>query len=144
MDDAGELAALTGNHGHNKAVVAERNEFFLQGSVVVMRAQEALERHLNLLLLPLNIAPAIADYHHRRAETALATLDAHLARASYLCTDEPSIADLFCYGDVAFAEICGFDLKHWVNLAPWADKITALPGFKAPFDLLQMEDAEFP
>jgi len=94
-------------------------------------------------LLPLNIAPAIADYHHRRAETALATLDAHLARTGYLCTDEPSVADLFCYGDVAFAEICGFDLGHWVNLPPWVDRITALPGFKAPFDLLQMEDAEF-
>src|SRR4051812_18571633 len=37
-------------------------------------------------LLPIDIDPAIADYHHRRAETALTTLDSHLAHNSYLCS----------------------------------------------------------
>jgi len=93
-------------------------------------------------LLPLQIEPAIAEYHRQRVETALAKLDAQLAGRPYLCAAEPTIADLFCYGDVAFAEICAFDLARWKNLGGWASRVTALPGFQAPFDLLHMEDAE--
>jgi glutathione S-transferase len=93
-------------------------------------------------LLPINVEPAIADYHRRRAEAAMAALDAHLASSTYLCAVEPTIADLFCYGDVAFAEICAFDLDRWTNVASWARRIRSLPGFKAPFELLAMEDAE--
>jgi glutathione S-transferase len=93
-------------------------------------------------LLPISIEPAIADYHRRRAETALTVLDSQLAGRDYLCASEPTIADLSCYGDVAFAEVCEFDMKRWTNVASWAEKIKALPGFKGPFDLLQMQDTE--
>ena len=93
-------------------------------------------------LLPISVAPMIADYHRGRAEAALSVLDSHLADGSYLCAAEPTIADLVCYCDVAFAEICAFDLKRWTNLAGWAERVTALPGFKAPFALLAMENAE--
>jgi glutathione S-transferase len=93
-------------------------------------------------LLPISVDPAIANYHHRRAEVALSTLDSHLAHSSYLCATEPTIADLFCYGDVAFAEVCAFDLKRWRNVSGWAHRVTSLPGFKAPFELLAMESAE--
>jgi glutathione S-transferase len=93
-------------------------------------------------LLPISVDPTIADYHHRRTETALSVLDSHLAGGAYLCAAEPTIADLFCLGDVAFAEICAFDLNRWTNVADWARKLKSLPGFKAPFALLAMEDAE--
>lgn len=73
---------------------------------------------------------------------ALAKLDAQLAGRTYLCSASPTIADFFCYGDVAFAEICAFDITRWPNAAGWADRVKALPGFKAPFDLLQMQDTE--
>ena len=94
-------------------------------------------------LLPLAIEPAIADYHRNKADAALGVLDQHLAGRAYLGGAGPTIADLFCYGDVAFAEICEFDLARWANVADWAGKMMALPGFKAPFDLLAMQDAEF-
>jgi glutathione S-transferase len=93
-------------------------------------------------LLPLSIEPAIADFHRRRAETALSNLDRHLTHGAHLCAAEPTIADLFCYGDVAFAEICAFDLSRWTNLASWAKRVTALAGFEPPFELLHMQDAE--
>jgi glutathione S-transferase len=94
-------------------------------------------------LLPISIDPVIADYHRRRAEAALLTLDSHLIDNKYLCAAEPTIADLFCYGDVAFAEICAFDLKRWINVSGWADRVTSLTGVQAPFELLAMKDAEF-
>jgi glutathione S-transferase len=93
-------------------------------------------------LLPISVDPMIADYHRRRAEAALSVLDSHLARRGYLCAAEPTIADLFCYGDVAFADVCAFDLQRWPNVVGWAERVTALAGFKAPFALLAMEDAE--
>ncbi len=93
-------------------------------------------------LLQLTIEPAIADFHRQRAETALAKLDAQLADRIYLCAAEPTVADFFCYGDVAFARVCAFDLTRWPNLAGWAERVTALPGFQSPFDLLHMKDAE--
>ncbi|HTB03524.1 MAG TPA: glutathione S-transferase family protein [Bradyrhizobium sp.] len=94
-------------------------------------------------LLPIQVDPVIAAHHRQRSETALSVLDSHLAGRDYLCAAEPTIADLFCYGDIAFAEICAFDLKRWTNVARWAVRITALPGFEAPFELLAMQDAEF-
>jgi len=33
-------------------------------------------------------------------------------------------------------------LKRWSNVALWAERVTALPDFQAPFALLAMEDAE--
>jgi hypothetical protein len=43
---------------------------------------------------------------------------------------------------VAFAGICEFDMTPWRNLGLWADRVMALPRFKPPFALLQMQDAE--
>lgn len=93
-------------------------------------------------LLPIQVDPVIAAYHRQRSETALSVLDSHLAGRDFLCAAEPTIADLFCYGDIAFVEICAFELKRWTNVARWAAGITALPGFEAPFELLAMQDAE--
>jgi glutathione S-transferase len=93
-------------------------------------------------LLPISVDPMIADYHRRRAETALGVLDTHLAQGLYLCGAEPTIADVFCCGDVAFAEVCTLDLNRWRNVAGWAQRMKSLPGFKAPFELLAMEDRE--
>jgi glutathione S-transferase len=93
-------------------------------------------------LLPIDVEPVIADYHRRRAEAALSVLDSHLALRNYLCAAEPTIADLFCYGDVAFAEICAFDLNRWTNVALWTKRVTALADFAPPFELLAMENAE--
>ncbi len=85
---------------------------------------------------------SIARYYRERAEAALSVLDSHLAHRDYVYAAEPTIADLICYADVAFAEVCGFDLKRWSNVALWAERVTALPDFQAPFALLAMEDAE--
>jgi len=94
-------------------------------------------------LLPISVEPAIADYHCRRAEAALSVFDTHLGKETYLCSGEPTIADLVCRCDVAFAEISAIDLGRWKNVSSWAARMAALPGFKAPLELLPMADAEF-
>ena len=54
---------------------------------------------------------------------------------------EPTIADLVCLCDIAFAEISEIDLGPWANVSNWAARVAALPGFKLPFELLSMADA---
>jgi glutathione S-transferase len=93
-------------------------------------------------LLPIDVEPSIAEYHRQGAEKALSVLDSELANRAYLCAAEPTLADLFCYGDIAFAELCAFDLQRWPNVVAWSERLTTLPGFKAPFALLAMQDAE--
>ena len=94
-----------------------------------------------LKLLPTAIDPAIVEYHRRRAEAALSMLDSNLAHDNFLVSGEPTIADVCCYGEVAFAHLCDFELSRWPNTGRWAGRIETLPGFKAPFDLLAMADA---
>lgn len=94
-------------------------------------------------LLPLDIDPQIAAYNRRRAEAALKAMDQQLEPGGFLCAPAPTIADIVCSADLAFAEICGFDIADLGNLADWTARMKALPGWQAPFDLLQMQDAEF-
>lgn len=93
-------------------------------------------------LLPISVEPAIADYHRRRAEAALSVFDSHLAHGNYLCSNEPTIADIACRGEVAFAEISAIDMGQWKNVSSWAARVATLSGFKPPLVLLSMEDAE--
>jgi glutathione S-transferase len=93
-------------------------------------------------LLPISVEPAIVDYHKRRAEAALASFDAHLAHGDYLCGGEPTIADIVCCADLAFATMSGIDVGRWKNVSGWERRVKALPRFSAPFDLLSMADAE--
>jgi len=92
-------------------------------------------------LLPLNIDPAIAAFRHKGAETAMLSLDGHLQPGGFLCSAIPTLADIFCVGDVTFAEECGFDLGRWPNVAAWTARLQALPGFARPFDLLPIHDS---
>ncbi len=49
--------------GHHEALVANGDEFLLQHAFLAMRAEEALERILNGLLLPLDVAAQAAQGH---------------------------------------------------------------------------------
>ena len=56
VNDAIELAALSGDDRDHEALVADGDELFLEHAFLAVRAQEALERVLNRLLLPLDVA----------------------------------------------------------------------------------------
>jgi glutathione S-transferase len=93
-------------------------------------------------LLPIAFAPAVAAQYRDGAVTALAMLDADLGARDFLAAIQPTVADICCYGEIAFARLSGIGLGRWPDLARWAERIANLPGFKAPFELLPMADAE--
>jgi glutathione S-transferase len=93
-----------------------------------------------LKLLPINVDPVVAAHYRQGVEAALRSLDDQLAGGNFLVGTEPSIADLACYGDVAFAKLSGIDITSWPNVTGWAGRIEALIGFALPLDLLPMAD----
>ena len=93
-------------------------------------------------LLPIKTDPAVAAYHREHAAAGFAALDEQLGARGFLVGDVLTIADLCCYGEVAFARMSDFDLARWPNVTRWATSIEARPGFRPPLELLPMADAE--
>ncbi len=93
-------------------------------------------------LLPLKFDRVLVAEFGRKGSAALDVLDAYLADRRFIVGEAVTIADICCYAGIAFAKLTGRDLAKWPNVAAWAEKIEALPGFAAPFDLLAMQDAE--
>ncbi len=63
VNHAVDLALLAGHHRHDEAIVAQRDELFLQRAVVAMRAEKPLQRILDLPLLALDVAPQAMQHH---------------------------------------------------------------------------------
>ncbi len=93
-------------------------------------------------LLPLSFDPILIAEFDRKGRAALDLLDEHLSHGLFLIGDAPTIADICCYSDIAFARLAGKDLTAWQNVIGWAERIEILPGFARPFELLPMQDAE--
>ncbi len=92
--------------------------------------------------LPLNIDPAIAAFRHRReGEQQSCPWMGIVGPMRCFALGFPTLADMFCPGDVTSAELCGFDLERWPNVAACVGCPHALPGFVGPFDLFAMRDA---
>jgi len=84
--------------------------------------------------------PAVIDTFRQLGEAGLAVLDENLARSPYLAGAAATIGDIACYGVVALAEEGGFDINSYKHITAWAGRMQALPGFKAPYDLLPLAD----
>jgi glutathione S-transferase len=93
-------------------------------------------------LLPVSFDPVLVAEFDRKGSAALNILDAHLSGHRFLVGDGATIADICGYGGVAYARLSGKNLAAWPNVATWAERIEALPGFAKPFDLLAMQDTE--
>jgi len=93
-------------------------------------------------LLSLSFDPVLVAEFDRKGSAALNSLDDHLSGRHFLVGDGATIADICCYGEIAFARLSNKELAAWPNVIAWANRIEALPGFAAPFDLLAMQDAE--
>ncbi|MGN6651845.1 glutathione S-transferase family protein [Trinickia sp.] len=80
----------------------------------------------------------VLAFFRARAEAAFGVVDRHLADRAYVAADRPTIADLSMAGYVFYpTEETGFDFASThPNIARWMDRISALPGWKQPYDLM--------
>ena len=92
--------------------------------------------------LPIAVEPEIAAYIRDRTERVLGQFEASLPATDFLAGASPSIADICCYGDLPYARLCDYAMDAWPGIEAWSRRVEALPGFKSPFDLLQLADAD--
>jgi glutathione S-transferase len=93
-------------------------------------------------LLPRPADPAVVAHYRELAESAFAILDNRLSDREFLVGTAPTIADIACYGEVAFAPLAGLEIGSFRNIGHWEQRLAKLPGYKQPPQLLPMEDIE--
>lgn len=84
----------------------------------------------------------VVPFLQGRLRAAYGVLDAHLAGRDWIVGDAPTVADLSCCGYLYYPEPFGFDRADWPHIAAWLDRIAALPGWKAPYDLMPGSPAD--
>lgn len=72
-----------------------------------------------------------------RLRAAYRVLDTHLTQRDWIVGRGVTNADLCCCGYLFYDEPFGFDRKDWPQIDRWLDRVSALPGWKHPYDLMQ-------
>ncbi|HLT77778.1 MAG TPA: glutathione S-transferase family protein [Ferrovibrio sp.] len=83
---------------------------------------------------------AVMDYMRMNAEAGLGVLNAQLEGKRFLVGERPTIADIGCFGTLIHMAEGRFELANWPNVKTWWDRMSALPGFTPPYDLLPKFD----
>lgn len=78
-----------------------------------------------------------------RAEAALSFVDKTVTDRPFLVGDDPTIADIGCWGRMVFMAEGGFEIANWPRLRAWSDRLKAMPGFALPYDLIPSKDREY-
>jgi glutathione S-transferase len=89
-----------------------------------------------------DVTEDIVQYFVPGAHSALDVADKALAGRLWLVGESCSIADIGCFGRMVFMAEGGFDIARWPNVAAWWNRITAMPGFALPYDLIPKKDRE--
>ena len=84
----------------------------------------------------------VINFQAGRLAAALKTVDRALGQRKWLAGDDVTIADLACCGYLFYPEPFTFDRTNYANIDRWLDAIAALPGWKAPYDLMPGSPAD--
>ena len=82
-------------------------------------------------------AEPIKEWLRARAVDDLSRLDRELTSKPFVLGTTVTVVDIACCGYLFFADQTAIDLHRWPHVAAWLDRIRALPGWAAPYDLLK-------
>ncbi|MGL5010649.1 MAG: glutathione S-transferase family protein [Paracoccaceae bacterium] len=71
-----------------------------------------------------------------RLKAAYTVLNDHLANRTWVAGSGVTIADISCCAYLYYPEPFGFARADWPHIDAWLDRISALPGWKHPYDLM--------
>ncbi|MBT0958592.1 glutathione S-transferase family protein [Alphaproteobacteria bacterium KMM 3653] len=77
-----------------------------------------------------------------RLKNAYRVLNAALEGRDWLVGRNVTIADISCCGYLYYPEPFGFDRSDWPNIDAWLTRLSALPGWKHPYDLMPGSPAD--
>jgi len=78
----------------------------------------------------------VTQFLRERAIGAYRIVDKHLANADFLVGDRLTIADLSLAGYVYLPEETGIDMAEFPHIAAWKERISDMPGWRHPHDLM--------
>ncbi|AGT07737.1 glutathione S-transferase family protein [Paracoccus aminophilus] len=93
-------------------------------------------RFLMNFLRPEKRPAEVIAFNLSRLKDAYRVLDRHLTGRDWIAANAPSIADFTCCGYLYYPEPFGFTRADWPGIDAWLDRISALPGWKHPYDLM--------
>ncbi|SDX10068.1 glutathione S-transferase family protein [Litoreibacter albidus] len=79
----------------------------------------------------------VIKFMQGRLNAAYAVLDGHLRGRDWIVGDGMTAADLSCCSYLFYDEPFGFDRADWPNIDAWLTRISEVPGWKHPYDLMQ-------
>ncbi|WP_395543388.1 glutathione S-transferase family protein [Neotabrizicola sp. sgz301269] len=102
-----------------------------------LSTQVGTTRFLMNFLPPEKRPDAVIAFQQGRLKAAYGVLNDHLAGRDWIVGQGPTLADLSCCSYLYYPEPFGFSRADWPNIDAWLDRISALPGWKHPYDLMQ-------
>lgn len=130
------ISSKTGKLGGRSA--AERREVlrWMFWDNHKLSTQIGTTRFLANFLPPEKRPEGVVPFLQGRLKAAYQVLDRHLEAREWIVGDALTIADLSCCGYLYYPEPFGFSRADWPNIDRWLARISALPGWKPPYDLM--------
>lgn len=101
-----------------------------------LSSQAGMTRFL-MNFLPEDKRPeGVIPFMHGRLKAAYTVLNDHLAGRNWMVGDQITIADTACCGYLYYPEPFGFARADWPHIDSWLDRISALPGWAHPYDMM--------
>lgn len=107
-----------------------------------LSSQAGMTRFL-MNFLPEEKRPAeVITFMQARLKSVYKVLDQHLKGRAWMVGDAPTLADFACCGYLYYPEPFGFDRAEWPHIDRWLTGLSALPGWKHPYDLMPGSPAD--
>ena len=94
-------------------------------------------RFMMNFLAPEHRSEDVISFLTGRQTAALKVLEGHLTQRDWMVGRSVTNADLTCCGYLFYEEPFGFDRSDWPAINAWLDRISALPGWKHPYELME-------
>jgi glutathione S-transferase len=128
------LAGITGNFG--PANEDERREILRW----ILFDNHKFTSYIATLRFLLQFAKSgetpVTEFLRGRIINSLKIVDGHLAKAPYIAAGRPTTADFSLCGYLYFGDELGVPLGDYPNIKSWLGRISALPGWKHPYELM--------
>ena len=107
-----------------------------------LSSQAGMTRFLMNFLPEKHRDPNVIAFMQGRLKAAYATLNAHLEGRDWIVGDGLTNADLSCCGYLYYPEPFGFDRADWPHIDAWLTRLSQMPGWKHPYDLMPGSPAD--